>query len=262
MNIGWVGLGSIGTEMAKQALKAGHAVTVYGRGQGLEAITAAGAAVSQSYAEIAGGCDLLGLCVFKDAQLREVLLDGGALAAMKPGSVVVIHTTGSPALARELGERAPAGVAVIDATFSGGPANVIAGTLALMIGGEDAAIAKARPLIDLYADKLHHVGPLGHGQMLKLVNNLLFAANVQNAVEAMRMVEAQGLDVARSARILQDCSGGSYASALLQHMSVDRLLTATRGYMEKDVAAAMASARDTGLDTSAFAATEAYFRPS
>lgn len=261
VKISWIGLGSIGTGMAKRALAGGHEVTAFARGAGLAEIEAAGAKTSSEYPAIAAACDILGICVYKDAQVREVLFDGGALAAMKPGSILSLHTTGSPALARELGEKAPTGVAVIDATFSGGPKEVAAGTLALMVGGEREAIERARPLLSLYADKIHHIGPLGHGQMLKLINNLLFAANTQNAVEAMRMVQTQGLDLKTSARILQDCSGASYSSALFQYMTPDELLAVSRNYLEKDVATALQSARQAGLDTLAFASTEAYFAP-
>ena len=259
MKIGWVGLGSIGTGMAKQALAAGYAVTVYARGAGLADAEAAGAVTAKDYAEIAARSDILGICVYSDAQLREVLFEGGALAAARPGTIVAIHTTGSPELAREIGTRAPGGVAVLDATFSGGPTEVAAGTLALMVGGEAEALDRARPLFETYAGKMYHIGPLGHGQMLKLLNNLLFAANIQNAVEILRVAERQGLDTATSARILQDCSGASYASALFQHAPIDALLGVTRPYLEKDVATALASARDSGIDVSPFVSTEAFF---
>ena len=262
MKIGWVGLGAIGTGMAKQALAAGHAVTVYPRGAGLAEIEAAGARVSRDYAALAAGCDLLGLCVYRDAQVREVLFEGGALAAMHAGSVVAIHTTGSPELARKIGARAPAGVAVLDACFSGGPGEVAAGTLALMVGGEAEALDRARPLLELYANRIHHVGPLGQGQTMNLLNNLLFAANIRSAVEILRLAQRQGLDTATCARILQDCSGASFASARFQNAPVEPLLAAVRPYLEKDVATALASARDAGLDTSAFAATAAFFTPA
>lgn len=259
MKIGWIGLGSIGAGMAKQALAAGHRVTAYARGAGLAEVEAAGASTAGDYAAIAAASEVLGICVYSDAQLRELLFDHGALAAMRSGSVVAIHTTGSPDLAREIGAQAPGGVAVIDATFSGGPADVAARRLALMIGGDAEAIERARPRLECYADRIHHVGPLGQGQTMKLLNNLLFAANLQNAAEILRVAERQGLDTAECARILQDCSGASYASALFGHAPVDTMLGASRPYLEKDVATALASARDAGIDTRAFAATEAYF---
>ncbi len=258
MQIGWVGLGSIGTGMAKQALAAGHNVTVYARGRGLPELSAAGATSSDDYTAIAAQSDILGLCVYSDPQLREVLF-AGALAAMRPGAILVIHTTGSPALAREIGALAPAGVSVIDATFSGGPVEVAAGTLTLITGGEAAAIERARPLIGTYGGTIHHVGPLGHGQMVKLLNNLLFASNVQSAAQILRMAEQQQLDTQLIARIIQDCSGASFAAKLFGGASIDAIDGITRPYLEKDVATALSSARQAGIDTTAFAATEAYF---
>lgn len=261
MKIGWIGLGSIGTAMVKRALAAGHEVKVYERGAGLGECQNAGATISPDYRAVAADADVLGLCVFSDAQLRATLLEEGALAAMRPGTVVVVHTTGSPAVSREIGARAPEGVAVIDATFSGGPMAAVAGQLALMVGGEARAIAVARPLLETYADRIHHIGPLGYGQTLKLLNNLLFAANLQNAIEILRVAEQLGLDTVDCARIIQDCSGASFASAQFQKAPVGVIQSGTRDYMAKDVSAALEAARDLGIDTAAFASTEAYFTP-
>jgi 3-hydroxyisobutyrate dehydrogenase len=260
MNIGWVGLGNIGTGMVKQALAAGHQVTAYARGAGLGEVQAAGAKTSADHAAVAAQSDILGLCVFSDAQLREVLFDGGALAAMRSGAVVAIHTTGAPGLAREIGARAPVGVGVLDATFSGGAVQVAAGELVLMVGGEADAIDRARPLLETYANKIHHVGPLGQGQTLKLLNNLLFAANLQYAAEILKIAEQQGLKSWEVARIIQDCSGASYSMGLFQAQApVAQMLAATKPYMEKDVATAASVAAEAGIDFAAFAPTVRYF---
>jgi 3-hydroxyisobutyrate dehydrogenase len=261
MRIGWVGLGGIGTNMVLQALKAGHEVVVYGRGKGLAEVQAAGASVASDYAAVAAQADALGLCVFSDAQLREVLFDGGALAALKPGAVVVIHTTGAPDQAREIAARAPQGVAVLDATFSGGPAQVLERALTLMVGGEAEALDRVRPLVETYAGKIHHVGELGRGQVIKLLNNLIFAANVQHAAEMLKLAEGQGFDSWQAARIIQDCSGASFAMGMFQAQApAERMLAAVGPYLEKDVATAAASAASSGIDFAAFASTADYFR--
>ncbi len=261
MKIGWIGLGLIGTQMVKRALAAGHQVSVYARGKGLAEIEAAGAGISSHYSDLAADNDVFAMCVFNDVQMREVLFDRGALAAMRPGSTLVIHTTGSPDLAREIGKRAPDGVAVLDATFSGGPAQVAAGELTLMIGGEPETIECARPLLQTYAQRIHHVGTLGHGQMLKLLNNLLFAANLQNVAEILRIAEQQGFDTSVCAGVFQDCSGASFAASLFRAKApVDAVLTRTRPYLVKDVATALSCAAEAGIDTSAFASTAAYFK--
>ncbi len=259
MRIGWIGLGGIGTQMVLRALGAGHEVTAYARGKGLAEVEAAGAIASADYAAVARDKDVVAFCLFSDAQMRDVLFDGGALAAMSPGTVIAIHTTGSPDLARELQQRAPVGVHVIDATFSGGPADTAAGALTLMIGGETEAIDRARPLLETYGNRIHHVGALGEGQVVKLLNNLLFAANLQNAAEILRMAEQQGIDTAAAACVFQDCSGGSYASALFKAAPIEAMLEVSRPYLAKDVKVALAGAMAAGMDVSPFRSTAAYF---
>jgi 3-hydroxyisobutyrate dehydrogenase len=261
MKIGWIGLGEIGTHMAQRLLAAGHDVTVYARGAGLAAAKASGAKTSDDYTALAAGSEMLGLCVFTDAQLREVLLDRGALAAMQPGSLVAIHTTGSPALARELGERAPRGVEILDATFSASPDAMAAGKAVLMVGGDSAAIEKAKPAFSAFSSEIHAVGPLGSGQTIKLLNNLMFAANLMNTAELLRLAQRQGLDTATIAKTVQNCSGGSYAMRMFQAAPLEEMLTRARPYLEKDVTTAVETAKEAGLDISAFDATAKYFEP-
>lgn len=263
MQIGFVGLGSIGTKMVERLTGAGLEVTVYPRGAGLAEAVAAGAGTCPDYAALAAQSDWLILCVYDDVQLRDILFDQGALMAMRQGTSLVIHTTGSPALAREIGAHAPEGVAVIDACFSGGSADVAAGRLTLMVGGEAAACDAARPMLAHYAEHIHHVGPLGHGQMVKLLNNLLFATNFMNAAQLFSLAQQQGFDVATIARVIAGCSGASYAANLFAGpVPLPALMDNVRPYLEKDVASALANAADAGLDVSPFAAAAAYFAPS
>lgn len=263
MNIGWVGLGIIGTEMVKRLLQAGFPVSVYARGQGLEAVKALGAIPRDDYRELAAASDLFVVCVFKDAQVREVLLDHDALAAMCPGSTVAIHTTGSPALARELTSAAPDNVAVLDATFSGGPHDIQAGALTIMVGGDALALERARPALATYASHIHHLGGSGSGQIVKLLNNLLFATNLMNAANVLRLAGEQHFDTAQVAGIIGACSGSSYAMARFQSPAPSSdMLDRVRPYLEKDVATAVAAAAASGLDLAPFAETARFFAPS
>lgn len=261
MKIGFVGLGSIGTEMVKRLLKAGHPVTVYTRGQGLEECKAAGAQTSADYKALAADADMLILCVYKDAQLRDVMFDQGALDVMKPGAFLVSHTTGSPDLIKEIAARATGGQKILDATFSGGSENVAAGRLKLMIGGDESVIAEAEPVLSAYCDKIFPVGPIGHGQLVKLLNNLLFGTHMMNAVELLRMAEKEGFDTQRVAQVIYECSGSSLAIGLFRDGPLDGVMANARSYMEKDVATALATARGSGLDVSVFATTGDYFLP-
>jgi 3-hydroxyisobutyrate dehydrogenase-like beta-hydroxyacid dehydrogenase len=260
MNVGWIGLGGIGSQMAARALGAGHAVTAYARGAGQAAAADRGARLVRDYPAVAEGCDMLGVCVFSDAQVREAVIDSGALAALRPGAVLAIHTTGSPALARELGALAPAGVEVLDACFSGGPKETSEGDLTVMAGGAAEALERVRPVIATYARRIHHLGPLGSGQTLKLLNNLLFATNLKHAAEIMEIARAQGLDPTAAAQVIQASSGASMSMGLFVNRPPELILQGVRPYMVKDVQAAEAAASDAGVDLSSFAPILDYFR--
>lgn len=259
MKVGWIGLGGIGKEMALRVLGAGHELAAYDRGMGKAEVAAAGAAMFSNYPAVAGQCEVLCLCLFNDDQVREVMLDGGALAAMKPGSVLAIHTTGSPRLMRELGERAPAGVAVLDACFSGSAEDTARGDLTLMVGGDPDALERARPVLSTYAARISHMGSLGTGQTVKLLNNLLFATNVRQAEEILGMAATQGLDPKLAAQVICQSSGGSMAMGLMQNGVVPEMMESIRHYMAKDVKAVADAAGDSGIDISVFDAVIAHY---
>lgn len=259
MKVGWIGLGEIGMHMATRALAAGHELTAYDRGAGRQKVADAGGRLLGDYAQIARDCEVFCLCLFSDAQVREVMFDQGALAALQPGSVLATHTTGSPVLARELGEKAPDGVSVIDACFSGGPQETERGDLTLMVGGEKAALEAARPVLETYAARINHLGPLGAGQTAKLLNNLLFATNLKQAAEILEIAKVQGLDPMQAAKVICQSSGGSMAMGLFQNAPHEQMLEGARKYMVKDVEAAATAARDAGLDIRTFQPTLDFF---
>jgi 3-hydroxyisobutyrate dehydrogenase-like beta-hydroxyacid dehydrogenase len=262
MKIGWIGLGGIGVEMVKRLRAADFPVTVYTRGKGLDEAKAAGAATCDSYTALAAQSELLCLCVFNDIQLRDVMFNEGVLAALPPGAIVANHTTGSPEVNREIGARAPEGVEVLDATFSGGPMDVKTGGLTIMSGGAPEALERAKPALGTYASRIFHTGPLGSGQTIKLLNNLSFAANIMNAAEILRLADKQGLKIQAVAEMIQASSGASYAMNVFKASPAPSFaLTGARHYMEKDVAAAMAAAQDSGLDVSHFQIVADYFKP-
>jgi 3-hydroxyisobutyrate dehydrogenase-like beta-hydroxyacid dehydrogenase len=261
MQVGWIGLGEIGGPMARRALLAGHRILAYERGQAVKELRAGGVALSRDYTTIAAACEVLTICLFNDAQVKAVLLDQGALAAMRPGSVLVLHTTGSPELARQLQDAAPEGVAVLDATFSGSPAQAEHGTLTIMVGGATEAVARAQPLLASYAARVHHVGLLGQGQVVKLLNNLLFAANLRFAAEVLGLAERQGLDPGTCARIFQGCSSASTAGALFADAGVAETLDRTHAFLSKDVATAADSLQELGLSSAMLAPVIASYVP-
>lgn len=259
MKVGWIGLGGIGKDMALRVLGAGHELTAYDRGAGKGQVAAQGGAMIADYPALARGCEVLCLCLFNDDQVREVMLDGGALAAMQPGAVLATHTTGSPRLVRELGDKAPAGVAVLDACFSGGAEETARGDLTLMVGGDAQALERAHPVLSTYASRINLVGPVGAGQTLKLLNNLLFAANVKQAGEILALASQQGLDPGLAAQVICQSSGGSMAMGLMKNGVVPEMMESIRRYMLKDVQAVADAAADTGIDISAFGPTIAHY---
>jgi 3-hydroxyisobutyrate dehydrogenase len=260
MNIGFIGLGQIGTEMVKRLRSEGFAVTVYPRGGGLVEARQAGAAECGDYAELAAQSDVLILIVFDDGQLRDILFEHGALAALRPGSVLAIHVTGSPALRREIQEKAPQGVDVLDATFSGSVAAVQQGKLTLMVGGSVDALERVRLVFGTYASNIFPVGKLGDAQVLKLLNNLVLAANMMNAAELLKVGKSYGLDPQTVASVLQTCSGASLAMGIFAQRDVSEAMESARKYMAKDVHEAVLAAGDAGLDLGAFGQTVDYWR--
>lgn len=259
MHIGFVGLGQIGTEMVKRLRESDFPVTVYPRGGGLAEARAADAAECADYARLAAQSDALILIVFNDEQVRDILFKHGALAAMRPGTVLTIHVTGSPALRKEIQEKAPEGVDVLDATFSGSVAGVQNGTLTLMVGGSEDALERMRPLYGTYATNIFHVGELGDAQVLKLLNNLVLAANMMNAAELLKVGESYGLNPGTVAKVLQTCSGASLALGIFERREASAAMANARKYLYKDVEEAVMAAKDVKLDIGAFGQTIDYW---
>jgi len=238
--------------MAAKAAACGHELTGYTRrprGDRTAAVLeAAGLKVSHDLAE-ATEAEIVSLCVFDDEQLRDVLLEKGVLAGLRPGTVVVIHTTASPVLVRSLAAAAPVGVAVLDANFSGTPQMATDGRLTLMTGGDPAALARARPVLESFACSITHVGGPGDGQTLKLINNALFAGQLRLASDALDLLRAEGLDPAAALDVLRVSSARSHAlDVLAREADWHSQIATLRHWLDKDADVARAAAADLGLD--------------
>jgi 3-hydroxyisobutyrate dehydrogenase len=217
VHVGIVGTGAIGMPMVRRLVGAGHQVAAYARRPAaIAALTRLDVPVMSSVAEVAGGAEVVVLCPFTDRQVRHIAIDDGLLAATAPAAVVVIHTTGSPATARALQEAAPdRGVEVLDAPISGGAPDIEAGALTLYVGGSITALARARPVLASYGQPILHLGPLGSGQLVKLVNNALFAAQVHLAATALVLAQSFGVDGRALSEAVAAGSGASRAMAIL-----------------------------------------------
>ncbi|WP_333824861.1 NAD(P)-dependent oxidoreductase [Pinisolibacter sp.] len=198
--VAFIGLGVMGYPMARHlAVRGGHEVTVYNRTAAkAEAWVAAhGGRAAATPAEAAKGQDIVFACVGNDDDLRQVTIGPeGAFTAMAQGSIFVDHTTASADIARDLAAAAAAGgFAFLDAPVSGGQAGAENGVLTVMVGGDEAAFARAEPVIASFARACNLMGPAGSGQLAKMVNQICIAGLVQGLSEGIHFAHKAGLDV-------------------------------------------------------------------
>ncbi len=198
-NLAFLGLGVMGFSMAGHLARAGHQVTVYNR------TTAKAAAWCDEFGgrsaatprEAAAAADIVFCCVGNDDDLRAVTLgENGAFAGMKPGAILVDHTTASATLARELYATArQLGLQFVDAPVSGGEAGAKNGALTVMCGGDAAAFDIVKPIGMTFSKAFTLMGGAGAGQLTKMVNQICIAGLVQGLSEAVAFGQKAGLDV-------------------------------------------------------------------
>jgi 3-hydroxyisobutyrate dehydrogenase-like beta-hydroxyacid dehydrogenase len=198
--VAWIGLGVMGYPMAGHIRKKGnHDLTVYNRnGAKAEAwVKEYGGKTAPTPADAAKDADFVFCCVGNDNDLREVTTGGkGAFNSVRKGAVFVDNTTASADVARELYATAKSkGFDFLDAPVSGGQAGAQNGVLTVMIGGDQAAFDKAKPVIDHYARMVNLIGPAGAGQLTKMVNQICIAGLVQGLSEGIHMAQKAGLDL-------------------------------------------------------------------
>lgn len=200
MNVAFIGLGVMGYPMAGHLARGGHAVTVWNRTTAKAQRWQAehGGRVAASAADAARNADIICICVGNDDDLRAVSsASGAAFDGMKPGAVLVDHSTTSAAVARELSALASArGLHFIDAPVSGGQQGAINGKLTLMCGADRTDVfARVEPVLACYARAIQRMGPAGSGQITKMVNQITICGLIQSLSEAMLFAEKAGLDV-------------------------------------------------------------------
>jgi len=251
-NVAFLGLGVMGHPMAGHLAQAGHRLTVFNR-------TAAKASrwleqhpgkSAPTPAAAAAGADLVMTCVGNDDDVRAVVLGSdGALAAMRPGSILVDHTTASAHIAREIHAAAAArGIGFLDAPVSGGQAGAENGKLTIMVGGDDAAFARAEPVLAHYGRAVTLMGGPGSGQLTKMFNQICIAGLVQALAEGITFAEKAGLDVPRALDVI-----GKGAAQSWQMDNRGPTMAADKfdfgfavDWMRKDLALCLAEARAKG----------------
>ena len=235
--VGFVGAGRMGAPMVARLVECGHDVRALARSdEKCTAVAQLGAEPVTDLAAVASGAQTVVVCVFSDDQVRALCLDGELASGMEPGATLVVHTTGSPKTAKAIAA-GHGHIDVLDAPVSGGPHDIAAGSVTLFVGGDDRALDRARPVLASYGDPILHAGPTGSGQVVKLVNNTLFAAQIGLVAEGVRLGSALGV---AEEPLLDALTHGSAQSRVLsmiaQAGSADAFLAAVGEFIGKDIA--------------------------
>ncbi|WP_206241522.1 NAD(P)-dependent oxidoreductase [Novosphingobium terrae] len=251
-----VGLGVMGSPIARHLAQAGHTLTLYNRSPDkiaawreknpeLQVITA------RSPGQAAVGADVVITCVGNDDDLADVVLGPqGLLRSMRPGALFIDHTTASARIARQIAvEARDREVHCVDAPMTGAQPGAEAGTLTLMCGGKPAAVEEARPVMSAYARRIVHVGKPGTGQVTKMINQICMTGVLAGLSEALRLAQAEHLDLDR---VLEAISGGAAQSWQMDNhwtsMARDEFdFGLTVDLMRKDLGLALDEGRGLGL---------------
>ena len=193
--LGFIGLGQMGRPMVRRLLDTGHTVHVHSRSPGpVEEMAAIGAVAAGSVAEVARRAEIVMTALPTPADVDEV--DGELLAQARPGQLVIEHSTIRPSHAQRWAAAfAVRGAHYLDAPVSGGPNGAAAGTLTIMVGGEQDAFDAALPILQAFGSVIEWCGPSGGGEKVKLVNQLLVAIHATASAEAASFSTAMGADL-------------------------------------------------------------------
>jgi len=255
MEVGFVGLGMQGAPIAQRIIDAGYPTTLWARRPAtLEPFAGTGARLVDTLAELGAHCDLIGVCVFADGDVEEVVAGAdGLLSAMRPGSTLAIHSTVHPGTCLALERQAePRGIVVLDAPVSGSAAAAREGRLLVMVGGDANAVARARPVFETFGDPVLHVGPTGTGQLVKLINNVVLSANFSVVRDAFALGDGFGV---RPEVLLEALRHGSGSSRCLELLGGPEALAAlperVRPLLGKDTEIAFSVAAERHVATGA-----------
>jgi 3-hydroxyisobutyrate dehydrogenase len=264
--VAFIGLGVMGSPMAGHLASAGHHVTVFNRTRAVaEAwVERHGHQLADTPAAAAAGADFVMVCVGNDEDLRSVVLGlDGVLGAMRPGAILIDHTTASAAIARELSAAChEAQVGWVDAPVSGGQAGAVNGVLTVMCGSDNPEVfGRSRAVIGAYARACEHLGGAGAGQLTKMVNQICIAGLSQGLSEGIAFAQKAGLDVEA---VIDVISKGAAQSWQMEN----RASTMARGefdfgfavqWMRKDLGICLAEARRNGAQLPVAALVDQFF---
>ncbi|MGB6009005.1 NAD(P)-dependent oxidoreductase [Castellaniella sp.] len=264
MNIGFCGLGRMGAPMVRRLLQAGHQVSVWNRSPdpALQ-LAAEGARVCATPQALGEACSWVALCLFDAAAVESVVFGPNGLARAASLTVLIDHSSIAPDRTREFADRLRQanGAVWLDAPVSGGTGGAAAGTLAVMAGGPADVCAQVTPVLQAYAQRVTHMGPVGAGQVTKLCNQTIVAATIAAIAEAVALARDAGVDADR----LPQALAGGWADSTLLQMFVPRMTRAAPPpqasldtmLKDLDTVAALAQAQGTPIPVAA-AAVQAY----
>lgn len=216
--VGFVGLGTMGREMARNLVEAGCAVTAYDIDpSAVDALSRIGARPAENVREVGADVDVVVTMLPDTPHVEEVALGpGGLVETMRPGTVLVDMSTISPVATRAMAERlAASGIAMLDAPVSGGPIGAKNASLSIMVGGDAQTFERVRPVLSAMGTTISHVGTSGAGQTVKLCNQLVCGVNLQAICEALALGRASGVDLDQMRDVLL---GGSASSWMLDKL--------------------------------------------
>ena len=250
--IGFVGTGIMGYHMARHLAEKGHRIAVWNRTPDkAERLTRFGAQVVPNAVDVARAADCV-ICMLSSGPVCDAVLlgQGGVLAAMKPGSTLIVMSSIPVETARRQAEEAKArGVGYIDAPVSGGEKGADAASLAIMAGGDPEVIERARPILEAMGRPVR-IGPNGTGQLAKLVNQMMVASTIAAVAEALMLAERGGADPGK----VREALLGGFADSTILRMHGQRMIEGNfvpggpAKYQVKDTTTALALGRSMGLD--------------
>ena len=248
--VGMVGTGNMGGRITRRMVEAGHEVLAVDAEPAR--IPACGATQANSLAELAERCDVIMLSLPDSPVIEAVIRNpGGLLEHARDGQVIVDLSTANPASTRALHDELQGrGVRYLDAGISGGAAGAENGTLTLMVGGDETALARVRPLLDTFSAHVHHMGGSGAGHVTKVLNNFLNGVTLAATAEVMVAGKKAGLDLAQLLEVINTSTGVSFASLnRFPHIIKGDYLEGglTSNLMTKDVVAYVDHVRELGV---------------
>jgi len=224
-SVGFIGVGNMGNPMASNVLKAGFPMIVYDRNpQAMESLLQAGAQRAASAREVVEGAEIVLTSLPASPDVEAVYLEpGGLVDSAKPGTMLIDLSSVFPSTPRKIEPRAQArGVHFLEAPVSGGVSGARAATLAIMVGGDPETLTRAQPVLRAIGPNIFHVGPVGAGNTVKAINNMMASVNALAMMEGVALGVKAGLDPMTIYEVVKASSGGSKALERIPNSLIPR----------------------------------------